>query len=65
VGSRAGRRGSSKSKPVYGILIRKGGNMNHIVIVDQLIDENLELILSPFYRDSVGGEELNENTQKD
>ena len=29
-------------------------------IVDRLIDDNLELLLSPFYRDSVGTEELNE-----
>ena len=29
-------------------------------IVDRLIDDNLELILSPFYRDSVGTEELHE-----
>jgi len=27
-------------------------------IVDQLIDDNLELLLSPFYRDSVGGEKI-------
>ena len=26
-------------------------------IVDELIDGDLELLLSPFYRDSVGGEE--------
>ena len=26
-------------------------------IVDRLIDDNLELLLSPFYRDTVGGEE--------
>lgn len=31
-------------------------------IVDELIDGDLELLLSPFYRDSVGGEGLNENT---
>jgi len=27
-------------------------------IVDRLIDDDLELLLSPFYRDSVGTEEL-------
>ena len=32
-------------------------------IVDRLIDDNLEMLLSPFYRDSVGTEELHENTQ--
>ena len=32
--------------------------MNNIIIVDRLIDEDLELLLSPFYRDSVGGEEM-------
>jgi len=32
-------------------------------IVDRLIDDNLELLLSPFYRDSVGGEELDEDTR--
>ena len=29
-------------------------------IVDRLIDDNLELLLSPFYRDNVGTEELHE-----
>jgi len=28
-------------------------------ILNDLIDDNLELLLSPFYRDSVGGEEWN------
>ena len=41
----------------------KGGSMNNIIIVDRLIDEDLELLLSPFYRDSVGTEELHEDTQ--
>ena len=27
-------------------------------IVDESIEGNLELLLSPFYRDSVGGEEI-------
>ena len=36
--------------------------MDNIFIVDRLIDDNLELILSPFYRDSVGMEGLYENT---
>ena len=38
---------------------KKEGNM---FIVDRLIDDDLELLLSPFYRDSVGTEELDENT---
>jgi len=29
-----------------------------IIITDRLIDDNLELIISPLYRDSVGTEEL-------
>ena len=33
----------------------KGGSM---FIVDESIDSNLELLLSPFYRDSVGTEEI-------
>ena len=37
--------------------------MDNIFIVDRLIDDNLSLILSPFYRDSVGTEELYENTR--
>jgi len=37
--------------------------MNNIIIVDRLIDDNLELLLSPFYRDSVGTEELHEDTR--
>jgi len=37
--------------------------MDNIIIVDRLIDEDLELLLSPFYRDSVGTEELHEDTQ--
>ena len=37
--------------------------MNDIIVVDRLIDDNLELLLSPVYRDSVGTEELHEDTQ--
>ena len=36
--------------------------MDNIFIVDRLIDDNLTFRLSPFYRDSVGTEVLNENT---
>ena len=32
-------------------------------IFDELIDDDLELLLSPFYRDSVGTEELHEDTR--
>ena len=34
--------------------------MSIVIEVDRLIDDNLELLLSPFYRDSVGGEEMGE-----
>ena len=37
--------------------------MNKAIEVDRLIDDNLELLLSPFYRDSVGTEELHEDTR--
>lgn len=37
--------------------------MENIFIVDRLIDDNLELLLSPFYRDSVEMEGLYENTR--
>jgi len=34
--------------------------MSIVIEVDRLIDDNLELLLSPLYRDSVGGEEMGE-----
>ena len=37
--------------------------MDKIFIVDRLTDDNLSLILSPFYRDSVGMEGLDGNTR--
>ena len=36
--------------------------MDNIFIVDRLLDDNLSLMLSPFYRDSVGTEDLDGNT---
>ena len=35
----------------------------NMIILTDLIDGNLELLLSPFYCDSVGTEELNEDTR--